>query len=170
MILNTTDIHPSESPSPAAAQLVDQISQTLSPLAVLVGTRAIRSVQTSLEARAERVVATLEGKSGKKATATAEAVIAAIFGADEPEPTWWGTTLGELVSTHIEDTGVTLTHASEILGVRPQTVSVLLKREALIPILSKGGPRLVSRASVLERKRSMSTDARSRTWAAKSWN
>lgn len=153
---------------PAAAQMIEALRPTLATLKVLGGAEAAKAAQAGLKAHADEVVTVLEGKNSKKATTTADAVIAALFGTAEPEPAWWGTALGELVAEHASDTGVTLTHASEILGVRPQTVSVLIKREVITPITSKEGPRLVSRASVLERKRAMSTDPRSRTWAAKS--
>ena len=152
---------------PAAAQMIEALRPTLAALKILAGAEAAKAARAGLKAHAEDVVTVLEGKAGKKATTTADAAIAAIYGTDEPEPAWWGTDLGQLVAAHASDTGITLTHASQILGVRPQTVSVLIKREALAPIVPEQGPRLVSRASVLERKRTMSTDTRSRIWAAK---
>lgn len=153
---------------PAATQMIEALRPTLAALKILAGAEAAKAARAGLKAHAEDVVTVLEGKAGKKATATADAVIAAIYGTAEPEPAWWNTDLGQLVAAHASDTGITLTHASQILGVRPQTVSVLIKREVVTPIASEEGPRLVSRASVLERKRAMSTDPRSRTWAAKS--
>lgn len=137
----------------AAIQLLKELKPAvLEPLTVLAGAEAASAAQGALEARVEQVIEEMSAPADSdRGQEEADAVLTILFAGDQPPAEWWDTQLGRLVAVHCSDTGLTQAMASEILGLKRGTISVLVKRGTLATV--KGTePRRVSRRSVLNRK------------------